>query len=68
MPPEKVIALVLLGPKSMDQEQWVETTINDIFKSVKKKAFLEPQPPQRSAKLPHKEVSSLSLEVFKNKH
>lgn len=34
MPPEKVIALVLLGPKSMDQEQWVEATINDIFKSV----------------------------------
>lgn len=31
IPPEKVIALILLGPKGMDQEHWVEPIIGDIF-------------------------------------
>lgn len=62
------MALALLGPKSLDQGQWVEAIIRDIFQAVQYKDFLEPQLPQRLVKLPCKEVSFLSLELFKNTH
>lgn len=37
---EKVIALLLLGNKGMDQRQWVDTTIKDILKSAPYESFL----------------------------
>ena len=59
--------MALLGPKSMDQEQWVEAIIKDLLKSVKKK---KPSvtAPTKISKLSYKEVSYLLLELFKNKH
>lgn len=36
--------MALLGPKSMDQEQWVEAIIKDILKSVKKQKALSHSP------------------------
>lgn len=62
-----MIALALLGPKSMGQEQWVEAIIKDLLKSFKKK---KPSvtAPTKVSKLSYKEVSYLSLELFKNKH
>ena len=67
IPPKKVIALALLGPKSMDQEQWVEALIKDILKSVKKKKPSVTAPTNIS-KLSYKKVRNLLLELFKNKH
>ena len=60
--------MALLGPKSMDQEQWVEAVIKDILKPVKKKKSPQSQPPQRSASYHIKKVRYLLLELFKNKH
>lgn len=59
--------MALLGPKSMDQEQWVEALIKDILKSVKKKKPSVTAPTNIS-KLSYKKVRNLLLELFKNKH
>lgn len=52
--------MALWGPKSMDQEQWVEAIIKDILKSVKNKSPCFSQP-TKTSKLPYRKVSYLLL-------
>lgn len=46
--------MALLGPKSMDQEQWVEAVIKDILKPVKKKKKPSVTAPTKISKLSYK--------------